>query len=133
VAPLGGWHATPALSHPGVLSTGIGVGVGVGVGSSVIPYVCDQLAMARTTGATYALLVSLLPATAAVIGAVVLGRPPMPAEPTGIGLVVVVTAPHRESGQGAVKAGLVRMRPTRRGLRREARTSGARCSSASRS
>jgi hypothetical protein len=72
-------------------------------------------------------------ATAAVIGAVVLGQLPMPAEPAGIGLVVVGTALHRERGQGTVKAGLVRMRPTRRGLRREARTSGARCSSAARS
>jgi inner membrane transporter RhtA len=129
VAPLGAWHATPALSRPGLL----GAGIGVGVSSSVIPYVCDQLAMARMTRATYALLVSLLPATAAVIGAVVLGQLPMPAELAGIGLVVLGTALHRESGQGAVKAGLVRMRPTRRGLRREARTSGARCSSASRS
>jgi threonine/homoserine efflux transporter RhtA len=37
-------------------------------------------------------------ATAAVIGAVVLGQLPMPAEPAGIGLVVVGTARHRERG-----------------------------------
>jgi inner membrane transporter RhtA len=91
VAPFGAWHAAPALTRPGLL----GAGIGVGVSSSVIPYVCDQLAMARMTRATYALLVSLLPATAAVIGAVVLGQLPMPAELAGIGLVVVGTALHR--------------------------------------
>ena len=51
-------------------------GVGVGISSSVIPYVFDQLAMARLARATYALMVSLLPATAAVIGVVVLGQVP---------------------------------------------------------
>ena len=54
--PLGGGRA-PALGDPVVLLAGIGVGVT----SSVIPYVCDQLAMARMPRATYALLVSLLP------------------------------------------------------------------------
>ena len=36
-------------------------GAGVGVSSSVIPYVADQLALARLPRATYALMVSLLP------------------------------------------------------------------------
>jgi inner membrane transporter RhtA len=92
VAPLGAWHAAPALGHPALLLAGIGVGIS----SSVIPYVCDQLAMARMARATYALLVSLLPATATVIGAVVLGQLPMPAEVAGIGLVVAGTALHRD-------------------------------------
>ena len=39
-------------------------GIGVGVSSSVIPYVTDQLALARLARATYALMVSLLPAIA---------------------------------------------------------------------
>jgi inner membrane transporter RhtA len=94
VVPLGSWHSAPALTHPALL----GAGIGVGVGSSVIPYVCDQLAMARMARATYALLVSLLPATATVIGAVVLAQLPMPAEVAGIGLVVAGTALHRERG-----------------------------------
>lgn len=94
VAPLGAWHAAPTLGHPALL----GAGVGVGVSSSVIPYVCDQLAMERMARATYALLVSLLPATATVIGAVVLGQLPSAAELAGIGLVVAGTALHREGG-----------------------------------
>src|SRR5919106_6179296 len=62
--PIGGWAAAPAFLDPVALAAG----VGVGISSSVIPYVCDQLAMARLARATYALLVSLLPATATVIG-----------------------------------------------------------------
>src|SRR5829696_4461795 len=51
-------NAVPALDDP----VAIAAGVGVGVASSVVPYVCDQLAMARLPRATYALLVALLPA-----------------------------------------------------------------------
>ena len=71
-------------------------GVGVGVASSVIPYVCDQLAMARLSRAGYALLVSLLPATATVIGIVVLSQLPSPQELAGVALVVAGVAVHRE-------------------------------------
>ena len=59
-----GWAAIPALGDPVALAAG----VGVGVSSSVIPYVTDQLALARLARATYALMVSLLPAIATVIG-----------------------------------------------------------------
>ena len=90
--PLGGWVAVPALASPVVLLAGIGVGVT----SSVIPYVCDQLAMARMPRATYALLVSLLPATATVIGIIVLGQIPTPAEVAGVALVVGGVAVHRD-------------------------------------
>ena len=47
-----------------------------GISSSVIPYVTDQLAMARMSRSTYALMVALLPATATVIGIVVLAQLP---------------------------------------------------------
>ena len=47
--------------------------------SSVIPYVTDQLALARMRRSTYALLVALLPATATVIGVIVLAQIPTPA------------------------------------------------------
>jgi inner membrane transporter RhtA len=90
--PLGAWEAVPALVSPVVLLAGIGVGVT----SSVIPYVCDQLAMARMPRATYALLVSLLPATATVIGIIVLGQIPTAVEVAGVALVVGGVAVHRE-------------------------------------
>ena len=93
VTPLAGWDALPALDDP----VAIAAGAGVGVASSVIPYVCDQLAMARLPRATYALLVSLLPATATVIGIVVLGQVPSPEEVLGVGLVVLGVAVHRDA------------------------------------
>jgi inner membrane transporter RhtA len=49
----------------------------------VVPYVFDQLAMARLPRASYALLVSLLPATACAVGVLVLAQVPSPAEAAG--------------------------------------------------
>jgi inner membrane transporter RhtA len=89
--PVGLAGAAPALTDPVALLAGLGVGVA----SSVVPYVCDQLAMARLPRATYALLVSLLPATAAVIGVVVLAQVPDAREALGVALVVAGVALHR--------------------------------------
>jgi inner membrane transporter RhtA len=74
----------------------LAAGAGVGIASSVIPYVTDQLAMARLERATYALLVSLLPATATVIGIVVLAQVPSLTEVAGVALVIAGVAVHRE-------------------------------------
>ncbi len=92
VTPLAGWAAAPALLDPVVLLAG----AGVGISSSVIPYVFDQLAMARLPRATYALLVSILPATAVVVGVLVLGQVPTVPEALGVGLVVAGVALHRQ-------------------------------------
>lgn len=89
--PVGLVPAAPAFVDPAALAAG----VGVGVASSVIPYVCDQLAMARLARATYALMVSLLPATATVIGVVVLAQVPTVGEVLGVALVVAGVALHR--------------------------------------
>jgi len=89
--PMAGWAAAPALLDPIALAAG----AGVGIASSVIPYVCDQLAMARLPRATYALLVALLPATATVVGIVVLAQLPSVEEAVGVGLVVAGVALHR--------------------------------------
>lgn len=97
VLPIGGWDAAPAFVDPIALAAG----VGVGVSSSVIPYVFDQLAMARMQRATYALLVALLPATATVVGIVVLTQIPSRIEVLGVGLVVLGVAVHRELNPGA--------------------------------
>ena len=93
VMPVGIVEAAPAFLSPLLLAAGIGVGVC----SSVIPYVTDQLAMARLSRATYALLLSLLPATAAVIGFIVLHQVPSIADGGGVALVVAGVAVHRES------------------------------------
>jgi inner membrane transporter RhtA len=91
ITPLGGWQAAPALLDPVVLAAGIGVGVS----SSVIPYVADQLALARLPRATYALMVALLPATATIVGVVVLAQVPSARETAGVALVVAGVALHR--------------------------------------
>jgi inner membrane transporter RhtA len=92
VTPIAGHAALPALTDPVALAAG----AGVGIASSVIPYVCDQLAMARLPRATYALMVSLLPATATLIGIVVLQQLPTLQELAGVALVVVGVAAHRD-------------------------------------
>ena len=97
VTPMAGSSAAPALLDPVALAAGIGVGLA----SSVIPYVLDQLAMARLSRATYSLMVSLLPATATVIGIVVLAQIPQAVEVAGVALVVGAVALHREAGARA--------------------------------
>ena len=92
VTPLAGWSAAPALVDPMALAAGIGVGVS----SSVVPYVFDQLAMARLRRETYSLLVSLLPATATIVGVLVLSQLPSWIEVAGVALVVAAVAAHRE-------------------------------------
>jgi len=92
ITPIGGWEAAPAFSDAIALLAGIGVGVS----SSVIPYVTDQLAMRRLPRPTYALMVALLPATATVIGLLVLAQVPTVAELAGVAAVVTAIAVHRE-------------------------------------
>ncbi len=89
--PIGIRAALPALGDPVLLAAA----VGVGVSSSVIPYVCDQLAMRRLPRATFALLLALLPATATAIGFLVLRQVPTTADLLGIALVIGGVALHR--------------------------------------
>jgi inner membrane transporter RhtA len=91
VTPIGAWQAAPALGDPVALLAG----AGVGISSSVIPYVSDQLALAQLARATYALMVSLLPATATVIGIAVLAQVPGVREVAGVALVIAGVALHR--------------------------------------
>jgi inner membrane transporter RhtA len=100
ITPVGVWSAAPALLDP----VAIGAGIGVGVASSVIPYVFDQLAMARLSRATYSLMVALLPATATMIGIVVLAQVPSWPEAIGVALVVAAVALHRDASSGAASS-----------------------------
>ncbi|HEX3723607.1 MAG TPA: EamA family transporter [Nitrolancea sp.] len=92
ISPVGLAGAVTAFGHPEFLL----VGIGVGVCSSVVPYICDQLAMARLSRATFALLLALLPACATIIGVLVLRQIPSSAELTGVALIVIGVAIHRE-------------------------------------
>jgi len=100
VSPIGLAGAIPAFTDPVALAAG----VGVGLSSSVIPYVFDQLAMARLPRATYALFVALLPATATAIGVVVLRQVPSPGDLVGIGLIMLGVALHRPEATGEKQA-----------------------------
>ena len=93
--PWGLGGALPAFGHPVLLLAG----AGVGVCSSVIPYVTDQLAMARLARATFSLMLALLPVFATVIGAIVLRQLPTVQDVAGITLVVLGVALHREQAQ----------------------------------
>jgi inner membrane transporter RhtA len=99
VSPVGLVEAAPAFADP----VALGAGVGVGVTSSVLPYVFDQLAMARMTRATYALFVSLLPATATVIGVAVLRQVPTATELAAVALVGTGVALHRQDLPNAAR------------------------------
>jgi len=97
VTALGGWKVSGHLLDPVALAAG----AGVGISSSVIPYVCDQLAMARLPRESYSLMVSLLPATATVVGLVVLGQAPGARQLAGVSLIVAALALHRERATAA--------------------------------
>jgi inner membrane transporter RhtA len=89
--PTGLRAALPAFTDPVLLAAA----VGVGVSSSVVPYVCDQLAMRRLPRASFALLLALLPACAAIVGFVVLRQVPSLQEVLGVLLVIGGVALHR--------------------------------------
>lgn len=63
--------------------------VGAGVLSSALPYSLDQLVMRRMGRAGFALLLAILPATAAIVGFAVLQQVPKLFEAVGIVLVIL--------------------------------------------
>ncbi len=94
--PWGLDGARPAFTRPFLLLAG----AGVGVCSSVIPYVTDQLAMARLPRATFSLMLALLPVFAVIIGALVLHQRPTWRDLLGIALVAAGVALHHEKETG---------------------------------
>ena len=91
VLPFGFTDALPAFFSPPLLLAAIGVGIC----SSVIPYICDQLAMSRLPRSSFALMLSLLPVTATLIGVIVLHQIPSLTDCLGIALVVAGVAFHK--------------------------------------
>lgn len=91
VMPIGFWQAIEAF---GVLTLVL-AGIGVGFCSSVLPYICDQLAMSRLPRSSFALLLALLPATATIIGVIVLAQIPTASDILGVLLVMAGVAVHR--------------------------------------
>lgn len=93
--PWGFGGARPAFGHPVLLLAG----AGVGVCSSVVPYVTDQLAMARLPRATFSLMLALLPVCATIVGAIVLRQVPGVRDIAGITLVILGVAIHQEGNE----------------------------------
>lgn len=91
VMPIGLFDAFDAFGAPALILAGIGIGLC----SSVIPYVCDQFAMSRLPRSSFALLLALLPATATIIGVIVLRQIPGLADLAGVVLVMLGVAIHR--------------------------------------
>ena len=103
IAPIGFREAWRAFGSPTLVLAGIGVGIC----SSVIPYVCDQLAMSRLPRASFALMLALLPATATVVGIIVLAQIPSLRDAIGVFLVMAGVAVHRpasDSPRGGASA-----------------------------
>ena len=84
IAPLAAAPALESAGHGAVML----LAVGAGLLSSAIPYVLDQVLLRRLSRGAFALLLSLLPATATIMGLVLLRQVPQPLEILGIGLVV---------------------------------------------
>ena len=91
IIPIGIRDAAVAFFNPVLLAAA----AGVGITSSVIPYVCDQLAMKRLPAASFSLLLSILPAMATAMGIVVLRQLPSGGQLLGLALVVAGVALHR--------------------------------------
>ena len=91
VMPIGIVEAFKAFGAPILLLAGIGVGIC----SSVIPYVSDQLAMSRLPRSSFALLLALLPATATIMGVIVLAQIPSPKDVFGVAIVMTGVAIHK--------------------------------------
>ncbi|WP_421742426.1 EamA family transporter [Cellulomonas sp.] len=95
LAPFLAWGAGPVLRDPQLAV----LVVGIAVCSSVIPYALEQVVLRRVRAATFAVLLAMLPATAAVIGAVMLQQVPHGLEVVGLLLVsgaIVLTGLDRE-------------------------------------
>lgn len=82
-APVAAPGAAWAVTDPHLL----GALVAVGVLSTVVPYTLEALAMSRVSAATFALFTALLPATSAVVGALMLRQVPDVWEFVGLALI----------------------------------------------
>ncbi len=76
----------------------LALALGLGVLSAVIPYSLDQVVMRMAGPAGFALLQALLPASAAVLGAIMLGQLLSVAEVLGIALVIAAIVLRRPAG-----------------------------------
>ncbi|MFC5952566.1 DMT family transporter [Pseudonocardia lutea] len=99
------------VSNPPAL-TALLLSVGCALLSSVVPFTCDLLALRRVPANIFAILTSLNPVWAALVGWLVLAQPLAAAEWLGIGLIVVSNAVVTASGLLRRARSPSHMRPT---------------------
>ncbi len=99
--PFGIVDAGAALLRPQVVA----LGAAVAVLSSTIPYALELIALRRLAASVFAILMSLAPATAALMGFLLLHQSLSPLELGGIALVIAASI-------GAVRAGAPGRGPT---------------------
>jgi inner membrane transporter RhtA len=94
VAAALGYAPFFASSLPAVLADGrtLAMLAAVGVLASVVPYALDQLVLRRVATGTFAVWTAMLPAVAAIVGAIALHQIPTWLELAGLGLVSVAIA-----------------------------------------
>lgn len=88
ISPFGMVPALEAIVEPWV----VGLALTTAVLSNVVPYALDQHIFTRVSRPRFALLNSLLPVTATVVGLVALRQVPSPVDLLGIGLVITAIA-----------------------------------------
>ena len=98
--PFGIASAGGALLRPDLLL----LGVGVAVLSSTIPYAFELVALRRLPASSFAILMSLAPATAAIAGWVLLGQALSWLEIVGISLVILASIGAVRSSQRAARS-----------------------------
>jgi inner membrane transporter RhtA len=99
--PLGHAAAGPVIVRPDILL----LGAAVALLSSTIPYALELFALRRIPSATFAILMSLAPAIAALAGVVLLGQHVTIVGITAIGLVVIASiGAVRQSPPDAIRA-----------------------------
>jgi inner membrane transporter RhtA len=99
-SPLAAWTG-PVWHDPRLLA----LGLGVGLLSSVLPYALDQTVLRRVGRARFAVLLALLPVTAAVVGLLALRQVPDPVEALAIVAVVAAVALRSRDDDEPVPAG----------------------------
>jgi inner membrane transporter RhtA len=82
----------------------LAAGASVGLLSNVVPYSLDQIVMSRLPRERFALLLALLPATATLMGMLLLDQFPSTREAIGIGLIVAAIGVRDRSGEGVEAA-----------------------------
>lgn len=101
-APFLAGPAAPVLGDAALAAAVLGIAVL----SSVVPYAIEQVVLRRVTAATFAVLLAMLPATAAVVGAVALRQWPHGWEVVGLVCVsaaIVLTATRHAPGEPAAR------------------------------